>query len=134
MTTDLSGAAAMRWVRVLVGVFLGLSLLTLAAAYALRDHAGAVTDVVWVRGGFVAGSGLVMTLFAARAARGDARALLRLRIVSAIVVTAIVVVVAIPGLLPAWMRVEQVLCGVVLLGVVVLVNSHQVRTASSVAG
>jgi hypothetical protein len=42
-------------------------------------------------------------------------------------VVAIVVIVALPGTFPVWMKVEQSACGVLLIGVVALVNRPSVR-------
>ena len=69
-----------------------------------------------------------MLMFTVRAAHGSRRMYLRLRIVSAIMVAAIAVITAMPGILPLWMRIEQGVCGVILIGVVALVNSRPVRS------
>ena len=42
---------------------------------------------------------------------------------------AIVVIVALPGAFPMWLRVEQAVCGLLLLGVVLQVNSTNVRAS-----
>ncbi|MER7580636.1 hypothetical protein [Kitasatospora sp. NPDC097691] len=119
---------AFRTVRRFVLAYLGLSALTLVAAFVLRDHPALVTSAVWVRGTIVvAGAGVTM-LLTVRAARGSRGAFRRLRIVSAVMLAAIVTVVVLPGILPVWMRVEQGLCGLALLGVAVLVNGRHLRT------
>jgi len=46
-----------------------------------------------------------------------------------VVLAAIVVVVAWPGAFPVWLRVEQAVCGVFLLSVVVRTNLPSVRRA-----
>jgi len=38
---------------------------------------------------------------------------------------AIVVIIAVPGVLPVWMRIEQGVCGLLLLCVVALVNGRR---------
>jgi hypothetical protein len=43
-------------------------------------------------------------------------------------VVAIAVIIAIPGTFPLWMKIEQGVCGLVLVGVVVQVNSRRVRS------
>ena len=58
--------------------------------------------------------------FRGRAAEGHGRSYLRLRLVSAIMVVAIVVIIAIPGDFPVWLKIEQGVCGLLLLGVVLL--------------
>jgi hypothetical protein len=131
MSTQLAEThhAALRIVRLLVAAYLALSVLTVAAVVVFRDHASMVTDAVWVRTVIVVASAGVMTAFAARAARGHGRSFLRLRLVSAIMVVAIVVIIAIPGVFPVWLKVEQGACGLLLLGVVLVVNSKHLRTA-----
>ncbi|WP_020662182.1 hypothetical protein [Amycolatopsis benzoatilytica] len=119
---------AIRAMRVLTGSYLALSVLTLGAIFLFRDNPSMVTDVVWVRATIVAASALLTFLFAARAARGSKRALLRLRIVSAVMTVAIIVIVSIPGFLPLWIRLEQGVCGLLLLAVVVLANGRHVRS------
>jgi hypothetical protein len=118
----------MRTVRVLAGCYLGLSVLTLAAIVLLRDHASVVTPAVWVRGTIVVASALLTTAFAARAARGSGRAYLRLRIVTAVMVVAVAVIVALPGTFPLWLKIEQGVCGLLLIGMVVVVNGRHVRS------
>jgi hypothetical protein len=119
----------MNTVRLLVRCYLGLSVLALVAIVAMRHDPAAVTPAVWIRGTIVAASALLMTTFADRSARGSARAFLRLRIVSAIVEVAIVVIVALPGAFPVWFRIEQAVCGLLLLVVVLLVNGGRLRSS-----
>lgn len=120
--------AAFRGVKLLVGTYVTISALTLVAIVLLRNHANLVTDTVWVRGTIVVATSLLMASFVARAARGGRRAFLRLRIASAVMVVAIVVIIAVPGAFPLWMKIEQGVCGVVLIGVVTLVNGKHLRT------
>lgn len=126
---DAETRAALGRVRGLVGVYLAISVLTLAAIVLLRRHVEVVTDAVWVRGTIVVGSATLMSVFAARAANGSKGAFRRLRVLSAVMVVAIVVIVAIPGMFPVWMKVDQAVCGVVLLGVVLVVNGKHLRAA-----
>ncbi|GAA1512786.1 hypothetical protein [Kribbella lupini] len=111
----------LRRVRGLVAAYAVLSLVTLGVIVGLRKTA-AVTDAVWVRGSIVAVTSVVMFGFARSAARGSARGLLRLRVMAAVMLVAIVVILVIPGDFPGWLKVEQGVCGVLLLGVVVLVS------------
>jgi hypothetical protein len=131
MTTQLAAThtAAFRTVRTLVAGYLALSVLTVVAVVILRHHASIVTDAVWVRTIIVVGSAALMTTFAARAARGHGRSYLRLRLVSAIMLVAIAVIIAIPGDFPVWLKVEQGACGLLLLGVALVVNGKHLRTA-----
>ena len=125
---DPRGRLAFGRVRLLVGCYLAISVLTLAAVILLRDDAAVVNPAVWIRGTIVTASALLMTVFAARAARGSGRAFLRLRIVSAVMVLAVVVIVALPGTFPVWMKIEQGVCGLLLIGVIALVNGRHLRS------
>jgi hypothetical protein len=106
-----------------------LSVLTLAAIVVLRNHPDLVTDAVWVRATIVVLSSLLTLLFTRQAANGSRRGYLRLRLVSAIMLVAIAVIVALPGAFPVWLRLEQAVCGLLLLGVVIDINSSGVRAA-----
>jgi hypothetical protein len=120
--------AAFRGVKLLVGAYLGLSVLTLVAIVLLRGNPTMVNDAVWGRGTIVVVSSLLTYGFAARTTRGSRRAYLRLRIVSAAMVVAIVVIIALPGAFPLWLKIEQGVCGLLLLGVVVIVNGRRLRS------
>jgi hypothetical protein len=121
-------AAALRSVQLLVASYLGISVLTLIAIIALRNHTSMVNDAVWTRGTIVVASAVLTFLFARSAARGSRRGYLRLRIVSAVMLIAIVVIISMPGLFPLWMKGEQAVCGLLLLGVVLLVNGKHLRS------
>lgn len=119
---------AFRPVRLLLAAYLGISALALVAIVVLRDNPDLVNDAVWVRATLVFASSVLPLRFAARAADGFRRGYLRLRIVSAVMVVAIVVIVSLPGLFPLWIRIEQGACGIVLATVVVIVNSARIRS------
>ncbi|MFJ2188830.1 hypothetical protein ACIOJE_12875 [Kitasatospora sp. NPDC087861] len=119
---------AFRTIRRLVFAYLGLSVVTLAAAYALRNHPDLVNPAVWIRGTAVVASAVVTYLFTTRAARGSHGAYRRLRIISAVMIAAIVVIISVPGTFPFWLKVEQALCGLALLGVALVVNGRHLRT------
>ncbi|MEU6332633.1 hypothetical protein ABZ851_36115 [Streptomyces sp. NPDC047049] len=120
---------ALRSATLLVGGYALLSGLTLLAVILLRHHADLVTDAVWVRASIVVATSLLMVSFAVRAGRGHSRSYLRLRLASGIMLVAIAVIVALPGAFPVWLRAEQGVCGMLLLGVVVLVNGRRMRSA-----
>lgn len=133
-TTAIDGVReAMRTVKLLVGTYLGISALTLVAIVLMRKHTNLVNAAVWTRGTIVVVTAILMFSFAVRAARGSSRAFLRLRIVSAIMVVAIAAIVSLPGTFPVWMKIEQGVCGAVLLGVVSLVNGRRLRAAYAAA-
>ena len=114
-------------VKALLVGYLAVSVLTLAAIVLLRNDASVVNPAVWIRGTIVAASSVLTLAFAAGAARGSRGAYRRLRIITAVMPVAIVVIIALPGTFPVWMKVEQAVCGVLLLGVVAIVNGRDMR-------
>lgn len=114
----------------LVAAYFTLSALTIVAAIVMRDNTALVNTAVWIRGSIVLITAGLMLGFAIGARRGNPRAYLRLRIVSAIMVVAIaVILIALPADFPLWMLIEQATCGVLLVFVVALANRKSVRTA-----
>jgi hypothetical protein len=120
--------ALFRRVKLLVGAYVGISVLTLVAIIVLRNHPAIVTQAVWVRGTIVVASAVITTAFATQMARGSNRGYLRLRLVSASMVVAIAVIIALPDPFPLWLKIEQGVCGLLLLGVVVVVNGTRLRS------
>ena len=114
--------------KLLVGAYLGVSVLTLAAIILMRNNAAAVTAAVWTRGIAVVVSAVVLLLFTVRAAQGSRQAYLRLRLVSAIMVVVIAVIIALPGTFPLWMKIEQGVCGLFLIGVAVVTYGKHLRS------
>jgi hypothetical protein len=117
----------MNKVKLLVGAYLTVAVLTMVAVVLLRDEKAIVNDAVWVRGTIVVLSAAMLFLFATRAAHGSRGAYRRVRVLSAVMVVAIVAIIAVPGPFPAWMKIDQAVCGVLLLGVALLVNRHDMR-------
>jgi hypothetical protein len=122
-------AGVLRAIRVLISCYVGLSALTLVVAVLLGGDHDLVPDSVWVRGVVVLASSVLLAVFAARAARGSRSAWRRVWLISAIMTVAIVVIVAIPGVFPVWMKLEQVACGALLVSVFALARSRVLRTA-----
>ena len=120
--------SAFRGMKILVGGYLGISVATLVAIVLLRNHAAIVNSAVWIRGTIVVASALLTLSFAARAARGSRGAYRRLRIISAVMVLAIATIIALPGTFPVWMKMEQGVCGLLLIGVVIVVNGRHMRS------
>jgi hypothetical protein len=118
---------AFRPILILLTGFLVVSAGMEAVLIVLSATKGAIDSAIWTRCSLVLASSIVLLLFAVRAARGSRRFWLRVRIISPIVVTAVVVVVSIPGFLPNWVRVEQGVCGALVLGAAILVNLPRVR-------
>jgi hypothetical protein len=125
---DTRTVAAFRSVRRLAGAYVAISVLTLVAIVLMRHNAALVNPAVWIRASIVAASSMLMAAFVSAAARGSARAYLRLRLVSAIMVVAIVVIVSLPGTFPVWLKIEQGVCGLILIGVVAIVNGPHLRS------
>jgi hypothetical protein len=121
-------AAAFRTTKRLVGCYLGLSVLTLVAIFLLRNHHSEVNSTVWIRGSIVAATAVLMFAFASRAACGSRDGYRRVRIMSAIMVVAIAVIISLPGFIPVWMKIEQGACGLLLIGVVAVVNGKHLRS------
>jgi hypothetical protein len=113
----------------LLAAFLLISVSTVVAVVLMRHNPALVTTAVWVRTPLVAASAAVLLLFARRAAAGHRPSFRRLRIISMVVLAAIIGVVAWPGAFPVWLRVEQAVCGVFMLSVVVRTNLRAVRSS-----
>jgi hypothetical protein len=107
-------------VRQLIVVYAALSVATVLALVVVTvvapDH---VTPQAWVRGVIVAGTSFLTLRFAAGAVRGEPRALLRLRIILAVLCVAVAGVLAFLPL-PGWVVAEQVVCAVLLFVAAVL--------------
>jgi hypothetical protein len=114
--------------KLLIIGYLTLCMLTLVAIILLRNHTDMVNDAVWTRGTIVAATSLLLLSFAVRAARGSRKAFLRMRITSAAMVVAIAVIISLPGTFPVWLKIEQAVCGLILLGVVAVVNGKHLRS------
>ena len=121
-------AAAFRKIKLLTGGYLGVSALAVVAIVLMRHHSAEVNSSVWTHGILVAASALVAFGLAVRAARGSLGAYRRLRIMSVALVAAIAVIAALPGSFPLWMKAEQGVAGLFMIGVAVLVNGSQLRS------
>lgn len=119
--------AAFRPVLLLLWSFVALSA-AMVAFLAVLTAVGVDVDIaIWVRCSIVLASAVLLLVFGIGAARGSRNALLRLRIVAPIVVAAVVVIVSIPGFLPDWVRVEQAVCGALVLPVAIIANLPRTR-------
>ncbi|GAB3795195.1 hypothetical protein GCM10028798_03540 [Humibacter antri] len=114
--------AAFRPVLLLLTGFLVVSAAMIAVLVAMSVGGTSVGTAIWIRCSLVLASAVVLLLIAAAAARGSRAAWIRMRIISPIVVIAVIVIVSIPGFLPDWVRVEQAACGLLVLGAAILVN------------
>jgi hypothetical protein len=123
-------------VKWLVGTYAVLSVLTVAAIITFSAVAPSlVNPEAQVRGVIVAATSVLTYVFATRAARGNQWALLRLRIIVAIILVAVVAVLFFVPL-PSWMVVEQAACGVLLAATALLIyrpQSHPVKVDAPVS-
>jgi hypothetical protein len=124
---DTARRATLRPVLILLGCFVTLSA-ALLGFLAVLAAVGIGADIAsWVRGSFVLASSVLLLVFGVSASRGSRSALLRLRIIAPIVLVAIVVIVSIPGLLPDLVRLEQAVCGALVLPVAIIANLPRTR-------
>ena len=114
--------AAYRHVLLLLTGFLVVSAAMIAVLVAMVANHASVDTAIWIRCSLVLASAVVLLLIAASAARGSRAAWIRLRIISPIVVVAVIVIVSIPGFLPDWVRLEQAVCGLLVLPAAIIVN------------
>jgi hypothetical protein len=120
--------SALRALTALVAAYLGLSVATLVVIVVLKDNPAIVNLAAWIRGSFAVANAILLFVFARRAAVGVPRAFLRVRIISVVVLAAIVVIISLPGTFPLWLRLEQAACGLLLLAVVIVTNRRKLRT------
>ena len=125
-----STSRSLRAIVALVATYAGVSVLTLVAIILMRNDPAIVNTAVWIRGTIVVASAALTLSFAIRALHGSERSHLRVRIISAVMFVAIVVIICLPGTFPLWMKVEQGVCGALLLAVVILANGRSLRTKS----
>jgi len=119
---DLTRRAAFRPALLLGGAFATVSAAMIVFLGIASAAGSGFETAIWIRCSLVLASALVVLAIAASAARGSRGAWVRLRIISPIIVIAVVVIVSIPGFLPDWVRIEQAICGLLLLPVAILVN------------
>ena len=126
--------SAGRTVRWLVGAYMLLSMLTVAA---IAIFSGVDSHLVnanaWFRGVIVAGTSVLTFIFARRAVKGSPRSLLRLRIIVTIILAAIVAVLFFVSL-PLWMVTEQAACGALLVGTAFIIFSRDADGLGCEAG
>jgi hypothetical protein len=115
-------ALAFRPILILLAAFTVVSC-AMEAVLITQSTTGLDVDAaIWIRCSLVFASSVTLLLIALSAARGSRNAWIRLRIISAVVVVAVIVIVAIPGFLPDWVRIEQAVCGALVLPVAILLN------------
>lgn len=130
-TEDPQVTTALGTVRRLWLACAALSVITLAVAGLLSAiDPKEVNWVVWLRGGVVAVACVVLVAVTAAAARGNRTAYVRMRWISILAPVGIVAIVLAPDTgYPVWMKVEQVLLGVLIVLIAVQLNRSAVRRA-----
>ncbi len=118
---------ATRGIKMFVGGYVAISLGAILALIALHNHPAQATQEAWVHGIIVAATALLVAIFTRGTLKGNPRAYLRLRISSSVMIIAIAVTSAIPGDFPVWMKVEQTICGLLLIGLAVVLNRKNTR-------
>lgn len=119
--------ALFKRIRVLATLYAVINSATLGVIYALRNHHNLVNDTVWTRGSILAVTSILLFVFISGITRGSHKALLRVRIITAILLASVLALLIIPGLLPVWMKIEQGVCGLLLIGIIALVNGSHSR-------
>jgi hypothetical protein len=123
-----AGREPFRVIKGLLLGYLGIGIAALVAVVLLRNHPAEVNGPAWVRSIIVVATALILLSAATLAGRGSRGAFLRLRIISIVTTVAIVVIVVLPGTFPVWLKIEQSVCGVLMLGVAVLANGRTARS------
>jgi hypothetical protein len=121
--------ASMRWVLGLVVAFIVANLASLAINLTYANTPGVTSEVTWTRTYILLGAGAVLLFFAIGVRRGSFKSYLYVRLESAILLVTVIVLVAIPGLLPGWMAAQQLVCGVLLLAITVVTSAPPMRHA-----
>ncbi len=114
-------------IRRLIFGYLGISVLALVAIVLLRNDSADVNSAVWTRAIIVVITAVLLLIFTARAAAGSRGAYRRLRIISIITPVAIACIIALPGTFPLWMKIEQGVCGLVMIAVARAANGKHLR-------
>jgi hypothetical protein len=114
---------AFRTIKLLTAGYLGAGVLAVATAVLMHSDSSVLTQGI-----VVAASAVGAFIVAGRAARGSRGAYRRLRILSVVVVAAIAVKIALPGVFPLWLKAELGVAGLFMLGVAVLANGSHLRS------
>ncbi|GAB3913983.1 hypothetical protein GCM10011575_18830 [Microlunatus endophyticus] len=118
--------------RVAAGLLVGYIAISAAAlvfAVVERHNSGLVNGVVWIRGGAVLASSILLYVLCRFAEKGRTTAYRRLRLLSFIIPCGVLIIIIAPGEYPTWMKIEQVVCGALVLTIAILMSQPQVRAA-----
>ncbi|MEU0507882.1 MULTISPECIES: hypothetical protein [Amycolatopsis] len=126
--TDPDAREKLHIARVLLGGYAAVSVLTLLAIVVFSGDPGIVTDAVWIRGSILAVASLVTFALGVSMAKGSRSSHRRVRIIALAQVVAIIVIECVPGAFPVWFKIENGVCGTLLIIVVLLTFARTVRT------
>jgi uncharacterized membrane protein len=119
---EMAEASQLRGLAAVIAAYVAVSLGTVAALGVLAALAPSLaTQDAWVHAVLVAVFAVVLPLRLRSARRGSVPALRAVGIVSAVVFLVNVVEVMIPGLFPAWMRIEMLVIALLMAASVLLV-------------
>jgi hypothetical protein len=127
--TDPDAREKLRIVKVLLGGYAAVSVLTLLAIVVFSGNPDVVTDAVWVRGSILAVGSLITFALGVSMANGSRSNYRRVRIIALAQVIAVIVIESIPGSFPVWFKIENGVCGALLIIVVLLTFARSVRAA-----
>lgn len=111
----------------LVGAHLLLSLAAVVVLIVDNGDPAVATQDAWVHGVIVAATAVLLLAFAVRALGGKRPAYVRLRISSGVLLIVLVVIAALPGAFPVWMRAMEAVSALCLAVAVVIINSGGAR-------
>lgn len=118
----------LRIARTLLGGYAAVSVLTLLTIVVFSGDPDIVTDAVWIRGSILAVASAVTFAIGVSMARGSRNSYRRVQIIALAQVVAIVVIASIPGAFPIWFKIENGVCGALLVIVVLLTFARSVRS------
>ncbi|MGW4591889.1 hypothetical protein ACWEKJ_31610 [Amycolatopsis thermoflava] len=126
--TDPDAREKLHIARVLLAGYAAVSVLTLLAIVVFSGDPGIVTNAVWIRGSILAVASLITFALGVSMAKGSRSSHRRVRIIALAQVVAIIVIECVPGAFPVWFKIENGVCGTLLLIVVLLTFARTVRT------
>lgn len=116
-------------VRRLLVVLFVISLAAVVFAIVMSGRSDLVNAVVWIRSIAVVAAAVILYGFAMLAERGRVWAYRRLRLLAYLIPCGVVLLIAAPGEFPLWIKIEQGVCGAVILAVAILLSRSRVRAA-----
>jgi hypothetical protein len=126
--TDSDAREKLHIAQVLLGGYAVVSVLTLLAIVVFSGNPDIVTDAVWIRGSILAVASLITFALGVSMAKGSRSNYRRVQIIALAQVVAIVVIESIPGAFPLWFKMENGVCGALLVIVVLVTFARTVRT------